>query len=70
MRRLSGSLWLKSPIIYKRLSGEPACLQAIEIARRQEAKSLELRAMVSLSRLWQQQGEKGDAQQMLAEIYD
>jgi hypothetical protein len=52
------------------LSGEPACLQAIEIARRQEAKSLELRAMVSLSRLWQQQGEKGDAQQMLAEIYD
>ena len=37
--------------------------------RRRQAKSLELRAVMSLSRLWQQQGKKDEAQQMLAEIY-
>jgi class 3 adenylate cyclase/predicted ATPase len=47
-----------------------ACFhKAIEIARRQQAKSLELRAATSLSRLWQQQGKKAEARQMLAEIY-
>jgi predicted ATPase len=43
--------------------------KAIEIARKQNAKSLELRAVMSLSRLWQQQGKKDEARQMLAEIY-
>lgn len=43
--------------------------QAIEIARRQSAKSLELRAVMSLARLWQQQGKIAEARQMLAEIY-
>jgi predicted ATPase len=43
--------------------------KAIDIARRQQAKSLELRAVMSLSRLWQQQGKKEEARQMLAEIY-
>src|SRR3989442_5075472 len=42
--------------------------KAIEIARRQSAKSLELRAVMSLSRLWQQQGKQKDAHQMLAYI--
>ncbi len=46
------------------------CFQkAIEIARRQQAKSLELRAVTSLNRLWQQQGKKEEARQMLAEVY-
>ena len=44
-------------------------LKAIEIARKQQAKSLELRAAMSLSRLWQQQGKMAEAHQMLAEIY-
>ncbi|HEV8713217.1 MAG TPA: hypothetical protein VGX03_10350 [Candidatus Binatia bacterium] len=44
--------------------------QAITIARRQSAKSLELRAVMSLSRLWQQQGKKQEAHALLAEIYD
>ena len=44
-------------------------LKAIEIARRQQAKSLELRAVMSLSRLRQQQGRKEEARQLLAEIY-
>jgi predicted ATPase len=47
-----------------------ACFhKAIDIARRQSAKSLELRAVMSLSRLWQQQGKKAEAREMLAEIY-
>ena len=44
-------------------------MKAIEVARRQQAKSLELRAVMSLSRLWQSQGKKEEARQMLAEIY-
>ena len=43
--------------------------KAIDIARCQSARSWELRAVVSLSRLWQQQGKKDEAHQMLSEIY-
>jgi predicted ATPase len=43
--------------------------KAIETARHQQAKSLELRAVMSLSRLWQQQGKKAQARRKLAEIY-
>jgi predicted ATPase len=47
-----------------------ACFRkAIDIARHQQAKSLELRAVMSLRRLWQQQGKKEEARQLLAEIY-
>jgi predicted ATPase len=49
---------------------EACFLKAIDIARRQQAKSLELRAVMSLSRLWQQQGKKDAARQMLADIYN
>ena len=42
---------------------------AIRDARRQSVKSWELRATVSLARLWQKQGKKEEARQMLAEIY-
>jgi len=48
-----------------------ACFhQAIEIARQQEAKLLELRAVMSLARLWQQQRKTKEARQRLAEIYN
>jgi predicted ATPase len=43
--------------------------RAIQVARRQQAKSLELRAAMSLSRLWQKQGKKEEARKMLSEIY-
>ena len=43
--------------------------QALDVARRQEAKSLELRAALSLSRLWQQQGKRDAARELLAEVY-
>ena len=43
--------------------------KAIEVAQHQQAKSLELRATMSLARLWQRQGKKDEARQMLANIY-
>ena len=43
--------------------------KAIEIAQRQQAKSLELRAATSLARLWEQQDKREDARQLLADIY-
>jgi predicted ATPase len=43
--------------------------QALTVARRQQAKSWELRAAMSLSRLWQQQGKRTEAQELLAPIY-
>jgi predicted ATPase len=49
--------------------GETCLHRAIEIARRQGAKSLELRAVTSLARLWGQQGKKEEARNMLAETY-
>ena len=39
------------------------------MALKQSARSLELRAVMNLSRLWQQQGKKKEAHEMLAEIY-
>jgi class 3 adenylate cyclase/predicted ATPase len=52
------------------MEAERCFLQAIDIARQQGAKSLELRAVMSLSRLWQQQGRRPEARQMLAGIYE
>jgi predicted ATPase len=42
---------------------------ALEIARRQEAKTFELRAATSLARLWQRQGKREDARALLAPLY-
>jgi predicted ATPase len=43
--------------------------QALAVARHQQAKSLELRAAMSLSRLWQQQGKRAEARELLAPLY-
>ena len=51
------------------LAVEECFQQALDIARRQQAKSLELRAAMSLSRLWQQQGKHAEAYDLLAPIY-
>jgi predicted ATPase len=48
---------------------EACFLRAIAIARKQQAKSWELRATTSVARLWQQQGKRGEAQQLLLEVY-
>lgn len=48
---------------------EASFQKAVEVARRQQARSWELRAVIGLARLWQKQGRMGEARQMLAEIY-
>ncbi len=49
---------------------EACFLKAIEIARKQQAKSWELRASTSLARLWQQQGKKAEAHKLLSDVYN
>jgi predicted ATPase len=39
------------------------------VAHRQQAKSLELRAAISLARLWQQQGKRAEARELLVPVY-
>jgi predicted ATPase len=70
--RLRGELLQQAPESLEQATDPPeACfLWAIEIARHQQAKSHELRAVRSLSRLWQRQGKREDARQRLAEVYD
>jgi predicted ATPase len=51
------------------VEAEASFHKAIEVARHQQAKSWELRATVSLCRLWQKQGKAEGARQALAEIY-
>ena len=47
-----------------------ACFhQALAVAHQQQARALELRAALSLARLWQQQGKRAEARQLLAEVY-
>jgi predicted ATPase len=73
IHRLRGALTLQSkvqgPQSEVEREAEECLLRAVEIARQQQAKSLELRAVMSVSRLWQQQGKTDEARQLLAEIY-
>jgi predicted ATPase len=66
--RLRGVLLLKQPET-PQAEAEAWLQRALDVARRQEAKSLELRAAMSLSRLWRQQGKRGEAHALLAPIY-
>jgi adenylate cyclase len=68
LHRLQGALLLQLPI--PDITQAEACLQqSLDVARSQQAKALELRAALSLSRLWQQQGKRADARELLSEIY-
>jgi predicted ATPase len=66
--RLKGELLLKQAAAPGEV--EQHFNRAIGIAREQQAKSLELRAVMSLARLWQQQGKGEKARRMLADIYN
>jgi len=68
MYRLQGALLLQLP--RPDVGQAEACFQqALDVARRQQAKALELRAALSLARLWQRQGQPTAARLLLAEIY-
>jgi predicted ATPase len=69
--RLKGKLILHAECGVQNAEGTAAgCFQqARGVARRQQAKSLELRAAMSLSRLWQAQGKKEEARNLLSEVY-
>jgi predicted ATPase len=66
--RLHGDLLLQLPSPDDS-QAEVSFHQALDVARRQQAKALELRAAVSLSRLWQRQARRTEARQLLAGIY-
>ena len=60
-----------SSFIIHRSEEAEACFQrALDVARQQQAKSLELRAAMSLARLWQQQGKTAEAHELLAPVYE
>jgi predicted ATPase len=67
--RLKGELLIAQSAENHRVA-ESCFKQALEFAQQQQAKSWELRATMSLSRLWQSQGKKEDARSLLSEIYD
>ena len=67
--RLQGTLLLRQAVPDV-VPGEACLQQALALARRQHAKSWELRAAMSLSRFWQQQGKRAEARALLAPIYD
>jgi predicted ATPase len=66
--RLRGDLLLRQAI--PDATQAEACFQhALDVARRQQAKSWELRAATSLARLWQRQGKRAEAHALLAPVY-
>jgi predicted ATPase len=68
--RLQGEILLAQAGTRQHVQEAEACFhQALDVARRQQAKSWELRVALSLSRLWQQQGKRAEARQILAEVY-
>ena len=68
LSRLTGVFHLaRSPAAQAEAEGHMR--HALDVARYQDAKSLELRAALNLSRLWQQQGKRAEAYELLASIY-
>jgi predicted ATPase len=68
LQRIKGELLL-GQVTADELEAEACFQNALKIARGQSAKSLELRAAMSLSRLWQGQGKRDEARKLIAEIY-
>jgi predicted ATPase len=68
LHRLHGELLLRQ-IVPDAPQAEACFQQALDTARRQQAKSWELRAAMSLSRRWQRQGKRAAAYELLAPVY-
>jgi len=69
LHRLRGELLLQHAVAQPE-EAEVCFQQALAVSRRQQAKSLELRAAMSLVRLWQQQGKRAEAHELLVPVYD
>ena len=69
LHRLQGEL-LRSESINCGVEAEACFHRAIEAARGQHAKSLELRAAMSLGRLWRDEGRRADAHRLVREVHD
>jgi predicted ATPase len=67
--RLKGELVLQSGVWSRESEAEKCFQKAIEIAQKQQAKSLELRAATSLARLWQSQRKRDEARELLEPVY-
>ena len=67
--RLKGTLLLRQ-VVPDGSQAEACFQQALDIARQQQAKAWELRTAMSLSCLWQQQGKRQEARELLAPIYN
>ena len=50
-------------------AAEGAFIRAIEVARSQQTRTFELRAAISLARLWRDQGKPQQARELLAPVY-
>jgi predicted ATPase len=70
LHRLQGELLLIHAVGGGDAEAEACFQQALTVAHRQSAKSLELRAAMSLARLWQQQGKRTEAYELLAPVYN
>ena len=66
LHRLTGTVLLAENRLDE---GQASLQQAIRIAQAQQAKALELRAAVSLARLWGEQGRRVEAHDLLAPVY-
>jgi predicted ATPase len=66
--RIQGEILLQQAVP-DALQAEACFQQALAVARRQQSKSLELRAAMSLARLWHQQGKRQEARELLAPVY-
>ena len=69
IHRLRGVLLLRQPGTLQ-AETEAYFQRALDVARLQEAKSFELRAAMSLARLWQSHGKRSEAYELLAPIYN
>jgi class 3 adenylate cyclase/predicted ATPase len=68
LNRLKGELLLQQSVDHQ-AEAETCFHHALDIARNQQAKSLELRVATSLARLWQSQGKRQEAYDLLAAVY-
>jgi predicted ATPase len=68
IHRVRGVVLLRQTVTQPE-EAETCFQQALAVARRQQAKSWELRAATSLARLWQQQGKRQEAYDLLAPVY-